>query len=135
MKKRILSILLVALMVMSVLPLSAFATSDSDAELGDVVYGHYDNGTWVQDPSSDGTTQDRETGISLRKTAVKTGDNTYDITLEVSTQQTTTVLPGSAATVLVIDTSGSMNHCADCGGDESHKGNCPHRDSYWVTSE
>ena len=45
MKKRILSILLVALMVMSVLPLSAFATSDSDAELGDVVYGHYDNGT------------------------------------------------------------------------------------------
>ncbi|MGI6013763.1 MAG: S-layer homology domain-containing protein [Oscillospiraceae bacterium] len=119
MKKRILSILLVALMVVSILPLSALAAEDPD-----VVYGQYQDGAWVQDPSSNGTVQDEATGIILSKTAKKTADNTYEITLQVVTKQTTTIQPGSAATVLVIDTSSSMNYCANCGGDGEHQRDC-----------
>ena len=57
----------------------------------------------------------------MTKTAKRTADNTYDITLKVvSTQTETTTKPGSAATVLVMDVSGSMDICATCNNSEQH---------------
>ena len=58
---------------------------------------------------------------SINKTATKTGDNTYEVTLEVVLQQTEEN-SGKAATVLVLDTSGSMAYCAECGVE----GDCVH---------
>lgn len=89
-----------------------------------VVYGKYDNGTWTQDANAKDTVTRKTEGdntLSLTKTAKRTADNTYDITLKVvSTQTETTTKPGSAATVLVMDVSGSMDICATCNNSEQH---------------
>lgn len=78
-----------------------------------------------ESPESSGTVEN--TGIggvkSVSKTAVPVKDddgnvipNQFDVTLNVVMEQaTTTVQPGAAATVLVMDVSGSMDYCAECG--------------------
>ena len=120
-RKRGLALLMCICMIFTLLPFSAFADASADKS---VVYGKYDNGTWTQDDNAkDTVTYDTEGGntLSLTKTAKRTADNTYDITLKVvSTQTETTTKPGSAATVLVMDVSGSMDICATCNNSEQH---------------
>lgn len=120
-RKRGLALLMCICMIFTLLPFSAFADGTSDKS---VIYGTYDKSgtTWTQDANAkDTVTYDTEGGntLSLTKTAEKKSDNTYDITLKVvSTQTETTTKPGSAATVLVMDVSGSMNICATCNNAE-----------------
>ena len=121
-RKRGLALLMCICMIFTLLPFSAFADASSDKS---VVYGTYDdNGTWTQDDKATDTVTyptDGNNQLSLTKTAKRTADNTYDITLKVvSTQTETTTKPGSAATVLVIDKSGSMDICATCNNSEQH---------------
>lgn len=131
-RKRGLALLMCICMIFTLLPFSVFA---EDAENGNrggtegtaqpsVVYGKYDNGTWTQDANAKDTVTYPTGGgnqLSLTKTAVKKADNTYDITLKVvSTQTETTTKPGSAATVLVMDVSGSMDICATCNNSEQY---------------
>ena len=127
-KKRGLALLMCICMIMTLLPVAAFA---DDAA---VVYGQYTDGVWQQDPSSEGSvTYEVEGGnsLTLSKTATALGDNTYRIDLKVvSTQTTTTTPPGSAATVIVIDISNSMKYCAECGKDE-HANSCQYYDDSW----
>ncbi len=132
MKKRILSILLVLVMAFSMLPVTALAV-DEDPSARPVVYGSYDeNGNWVEDRDSDGSYTDPESGIKVSKTAVPTGKpNEYTITLKVETGTTTTTVASEAATVLIIDVSGSMEFCAECGGDGLHKSSCKHFNPLW----
>ena len=101
----------------------------------DIRYGYYINGQWQES-----TVQDSDFGIdglqSISKTAAPVAgqDNTYDITLKVVMSQTTTTAPGAAATVLVVDTSGSTDWCSECGfepefnliplGTQYHKKTC-----------
>ena len=91
-KKRGLALLMCICMIMTLLPVAAFA---DDAA---VVYGQYTDGVWQQDPSSEGSvTYEVEGGnsLTLSKTATALGDNTYRIDLKViSTQTTTTTPPG-----------------------------------------
>lgn len=113
MKRRFWAGLLSFVMLWSLLPASALATNEEDA----VKYGEYKNSTWEATESS-GTVD--KTGIdgvkSVSKTAVPVKDddgnvipNQFDVTLNVVMEQaTTTVQPGAAATVLVMDVSGSM---------------------------
>ena len=132
-RKRGLALLMCICMVFTLLPFSVFA---EDAENGNrggtegtaqpsVVYGQYVNGTWKQDANAKDTVEygtEGDNTLSLTKTAVKKSDNTYDITLKVvSTQTKTTTKPGSAATVLVMDVSGSMAFCANCGKEKHDK--------------
>ena len=120
-RKRGLALLMCICMIFTLLPFSAFADGTSEP---DVVYGKYDNGTWTQDDNAKDTVTRKTEGdntLSLTKTAKRTADNTYDITLKVvSTQTETTTKPGSAATVLVMDVSGSMDICATCNNSEQH---------------
>lgn len=122
-RKRGLALLMCICMIFTLLPFSAFADGTSEP---DVVYGTYDeNGTtWTQDANAKDTVTCKTEGdntLSLTKTAKRTADNTYDITLKVvSTQTETTTKPGSAATVLVMDVSGSMDICATCNNSEQH---------------
>ena len=60
---------------------------------------------------------------SINKIATKKSDNTYEVTLEVVLQQTEEN-SGKAATVLVLDTSGSMAYCAECGAEPEE--DCEH---------
>lgn len=80
----------------------------------EVVYGNYEGNTWKKDdkdPNSSEVTEGTEGGntVKLSKTAtpVEGQDNTYNIELKVVTTQTTNNV--GAATVLVMDVSGSMN--------------------------
>ena len=132
MKKRIFALIMAMCLALSLLPASVFAENESDS---DVVYGKYGTGTtWTQD---DGTgTIGYKTGdgntITLSKKATPLGANTYRIDLEVKSTQTTTTTPsGAAATVLVIDTSGSMDYCSDCGQENSHADGCKYYNRNW----
>ena len=133
-RKRGLALLMCICMIFTLLPFSALA--DATAKDGDIVYGKYDNDdNWQKDNNLNDTTTyplSGENTLTLTKKATKTGDNTYQIDLKVvMTQTTSTTPPGSAATVLVIDTSGSMNICATCNsqsadrdGNYYHANNC-----------
>lgn len=112
-RKRGLALLMCICMIFTLLPFSALA----DATTQDVVYGRYGEKGWEQLTGEENrsTTSYNDGALQLTKEATKTGDNTYRIDLKVvMTQTTSTTPPGSAATVLVIDTSGSMDICATC---------------------
>lgn len=116
-RKRGLALLMCICMIFTLLPFSAFADGTSEP---DVVYGTYDNGTWTQDANATDTvtkTVDNQGNtVTLKKTATPTGnENEYKIDLEVITTETSSTKAGDAATVLVIDVSGSMDRCAECG--------------------
>lgn len=110
-RKRGLALLMCICMIFTLLPFSVLAETGGDAP---VVYGTYDSTgtTWTEDKNLNDTATHPLSGgneLTLTKTATKTADNTYRIDLKVvMTQTTSTTPPGSAATVLVIDTSGSM---------------------------
>lgn len=117
MMKRIIALFLALILTVGLLPTVALA-AEGDAGAAttsaDVKKGYYDNGTWT----AGDLTQTLPAGVkSINKTATKTGDNTYEVTLEVVLQQTEEN-SGKAATVLVLDTSGSMAYCAECGAKE-----------------
>lgn len=116
-RKRGLALLMCICMIFTLLPFSAFADGTSEP---DVVYGQYVNGTWKQVANAkDTVTETVDTQgntITLKKTATPTGnENEYKIDLEVITTETSSTKAGDAATVLVIDVSGSMDRCAECG--------------------
>lgn len=113
-------------MIFTLLPFSAFADASSDDS---VVYGQYDNnGKWKQVANAKDTVtypvDNQGNTVTLKKTATPTGNkNEYKIDLEVITTETSSTKAGDAATVLVIDVSGSMGDCATCGYEEglAHK--------------
>ncbi len=112
MKKKFLALVLTLAMVLSLVPATALATDGtSGTTTNDVVYGHYEGNAWKDDvPDRSDKLQDTVTTVD--KTAKKVGDNQYEVTLTVKMKhKETAVLPSAAATVLVIDTSGSMNYC------------------------
>lgn len=116
-RKRGLALLMCICMIFTLLPFSALA--DATVQDGDIVYGTYGtDGKWKEDKNLNDTETyplSGENELTLTKTATKIADNTYRIDLKVvMTQTTSTTPPGSAATVLVIDTSGSMDICATC---------------------
>ena len=120
--KRLLSAVLSVAMLISMLP----TVVSADEATSRVIYGSYEDGVWVQDPDGTGTVTTEE-GFVLTKVAVPDEDdpNKYTITLGVQTSTTTTTVnPTSAATVLVIDVSGSMKYCAECGGNGRHDRKC-----------
>lgn len=118
-RKRGLALLMCICMIFTLLPFSAFADASSDKS---VIYGTYDKSgtTWTQDANATDTvtkTVDNQGNtVTLKKTATPTGnENEYKIDLEVITTETSSTKAGDAATVLVIDVSGSMDRCAECG--------------------
>lgn len=121
--KRLLTWVLVLVMTLSLLPLNVLA--DETASSDNVKYGTIDeNGQWTA--TANGTGTNNSTGITGVKSVSKTAEpatdengniisNQYEVTLKVELEQTTsTTPPGAAATVLVMDHSGSMNGCASC---------------------
>ena len=125
-RKRGLALLMCICMIFTLLPFSAFADASSDDS---VVYGQYDNnGKWKQVANAKDTVtypvDNQGNTVTLKKTATPTGNkNEYKIDLEVITTETSSTKAGDAATVLVIDVSGSMGDCATCGNEEglAHK--------------
>ena len=145
-RKRGLALLMCICMIFTLLPFSALAESAGNengeadtgepagAEKGDIVYGSYDtNGdNWtpnyeltatnaVKQYPAQGETSATGANITYSKTAAKAeGDNTYDITLNVTSTAKKT------AVALVIDASYASQYCAECGKapSEGHKEYC-----------
>ena len=123
MKRRLLSIFMCLCVIMTFVPFSVFA-----ADEGNVTNGYYDEtGAWQK--GGDGTksyTANDGTKLTLSKTAEDKGNDNFEITLQVVAERTKELTPpGAAATVLVIDVSGSMEWCANCGTDTSrHAKDC-----------
>lgn len=135
--KRLLTWVLVLVMTLSLLPLNVLA--DETASSDNVKYGTIDeNGQWTATANSTGT--NNSTGITGVKSVSKTAkpitdeygkiiSNQYEVTLKVELEQTkSSSAPGAAATVLVMDHSGSMNGCASC---KSTMNDNPFYDSYY----
>ena len=107
--KRLLTWVLVLVMTLSLLPLNVLADETAPS---DVKIGHYDEGgSWAEGTPN----QNLPDGVdSVSKTAEPTGNsNEYTVKLEVKMHTTTETQTSyaQAATVLVIDTSGSMSYC------------------------
>ena len=82
-----------------------------------VISGYYDeNDNWQPGEGPGYYVINDNTTLTLNKTAEPTENvNEYTITLTAVVRSAATIIPAdSAATVLVIDTSGSMNGCASC---------------------
>ena len=120
MTKRIIALLLALILTVGLLPTVALAAGEGENPTTDnsVVTGKIVNGNWSQGAP----TQNKPSGvITVDKTAEKVPntDNQYKVTLKVVLEQTEEEQkPGAAATVLVLDTSGSMAYCAECGKKE-----------------
>ena len=132
-KKRVLSLLLALVMALSLLPTVAFATdaqtqAEKQIEGGTTpVYYTYDAdaGTFGTKTSTDPIVTSDGGKVEISKTISATGEeNLFDITLTVKTKQeiTQTTTSPDAAVVLVLDVSGSMGYCADCGTEETSHG-------------
>ena len=111
--KKIVAMLMAVAMAFSLLPVTAFATDGPSATTTeDVVGGYYNNDNqWVKgEQARSDKLQDTVTTVDKTATKVDDQDNQYNVTLTVQMKhKETAVPPGAAATVLVIDTSGSMN--------------------------
>lgn len=110
MSKKIVAMLMAVAMAFSLLPVTALA-ADTTPTL-DVVDGYYNNDNqWVKgEQARSDELQDTVTTVDKTAKKVDGQDNQYDVTLTVRMKhKETAVPPGAAATVLVIDKSGSMN--------------------------
>lgn len=121
MRKRIIALLLALILTVGLLPTVALAAEET-ANTNVVPGSIGTDGKWSQTPP----TQPKVDGVkTVDKTAEKVAgtDNQYKVTLTVVLEQTKEEQkPGAAATVLVLDTSGSMAYCAECGA----KDDCVH---------
>lgn len=121
MRKRIIALLLALILTVGLLPTVALAAEET-ANTNVVPGSIGTDGKWSQTPP----TQPKVDGVkTVDKTAEKVAgtDNQYKVTLTVVLEQTKEEQkPGAAATVLVLDTSGSMAYCAECGAE----GDCVH---------
>lgn len=135
MMKRIIALLLALILTVGLLPTVALAADGGETPTtgtGDVKNGYYEATIWKEGPLNQGKLP---TGVeSVSKTAKPTSNpNEYEVTLEVVLKKTESQeKPGAAATVLVLDHSGSMNGCADCnssknGANYYHTGSCKYR--------
>lgn len=135
MMKRIIALFLALILTVGLLPTVALAAEGGETPTtgtGDVKNGYYEATIWKEGPLNQGKLP---TGVeSVSKTAKPTSNpNEYEVTLEVVLKKTESQeKPGAAATVLVLDHSGSMNGCADCnssknGANYYHTRSCKYR--------
>ena len=129
MTKRIIALLLALILTVGLLPTVALADGGTPAAgtSNDVKNGYYADTTWKEGTLNQDTLP---TGVvSVSKTAKKVvgTENEYEVKLEVVLKKTESQEnPGSAATVLVLDHSGSMNGCAYCKSTTDDRGNYYH---------
>ena len=143
---KVLSILLLFCMLFSLMPTTVLAM-DSRETSQTTTNGAYTDGTWAAGGNGTATYTIDGTEVQLSKTAAAVDgmENTFDITLRVVTSTSVSTMTNSGAVVLVMDTSGSMAACAECGGPMvfsgrdyyyTHESDCTHynRNNNTVTS-
>ena len=143
---KVLSILLLFCMLFSLMPTTVLAMESRETSQT-TTNGAYTDGTWAAGGNGTATYTIDGTKVQLSKTAASVDgmENTFDITLRVVTSTSVSTMTNSGAVVLVMDTSGSMAACAECGGPMvfsgrdyyyTHESDCTHynRNNNTVTS-
>jgi hypothetical protein len=116
---KFIALLLTVLMVITLLPMSVLA---EDAETWGIT-----NAGGTSYYKADGTSGSSSSyDVSVSKDVEKTAtENQFKVTVNVKYKTTTTTTTSKdAATCLVIDASGSMGCCAECGGEDTHVKSC-----------
>lgn len=114
--KRILSMVMALCLTMGMLPTAAFATGDNVGP-----YQGYDEKGQTTDAeilTAEQSVKNTEEGkLQFSKTIKENSNDTFDITLKVTTTEELEKIPvtADAAVVLVLDVSGSMKFCSGCG--------------------
>ena len=123
---RILSVVMAFCLLLSAMPLPTMAEETGTVPSNEATNGSYVNGEWTEGGNGSTSYNIDGTDVTLSKTAtpVEGMENTFDITLKVQTSTTTTIHTASGAVVLVVDVSGSMDYCAECGGEDNHEVDC-----------
>lgn len=128
MMKRIIALLLALILTVGLLPTVALA-AEGAADTNVVSGSIGKDGKWTTAaPNQSNKPEGVET---VSKTAKPTSNpNEYEVELKVVLKQTSETKTGAAATALVLDCSGSMDWCTECGQDW-----CRHKtdDTYNVT--
>ena len=106
--KRVLSVLLTLVMILGLLPTSVLAYEPNQV-LEDGYFTVSKDGTATEVQGEIGAVTDQ--GYTVSKNITQTGKDSFDITLQVQTQQTVTT--NDAAVVMVLDTSASMDDQMD----------------------
>lgn len=115
MMKRIIALLLALILTVGLLPTVALAageTANNDVVPGSIGEG----GNWTTAAPDQSNMPEGVESVSKTAKKVEGKENEYEVTLEVVLKQTEQS-SGKAATVLVLDTSGSMAYCAECGAE------------------
>lgn len=119
MRKRIIALLLALILTVGLLPTVALAageTANNDVKSGSIG----EDGNWT--PEAPDQSNKPEGVETVSKTAKPTSNpNEYEVELKVVLKQTSETKTGAAATALVLDCSGSMEWCTQCG-----KKSCDH---------
>ncbi|MGO5048938.1 VWA domain-containing protein [Dysosmobacter sp. Sow4_B12] len=122
--KRGLSFFLALVMCISLVQITAFAADTSQIMAGNYEIGA-DNQIVTNEHGAANIVGDTvtEDGFTLtKKISAASGDNQFNVTLQVVTQQVVTTK--DAAVMIIIDNSGSMRYCAKCGAEEEHTEEC-----------
>ena len=138
---RTLCLLMSLVMALSLVQVSVFATADVDTQAANQIVSA--GGTNYYKANGDsvttGTGNRSNYDVSVSKNVSATGtENLFNVTANVQFKDTTSVTTaGDAAVAVVLDTSGSMAYCAECGGEKSHSSTCKYykKNSNNVTSE
>ena len=126
MTKRIIALLLALILTVGLLPTVALAAEGDTPAAGtssDVKNGYYEGTTWKEGTLNQGTLPTGVVSVSKTAKKVEGEENKYEVTLKVVLKQTEEN-SGKAATVLVLDTFGSMAYCAECGAEPDE--DCEH---------
>lgn len=125
MRKRIIALLLALILTVGLLPTVALAAGETPAAgtSNDVKNGYYEGTTWKEGTLNQDTLPTGVESVSKTAKKVEGEENKYEVTLKVVLKQTEEN-SGKAATVLVLDTSGSMAYCAECGAEPDE--DCEH---------
>lgn len=126
--KRGLSLFMAMTMCLSLIQISAFATADPNVVTqankqltgawdGDGVGGNDRVGGTVSYTGAGTVTTGSDWAVQLSRTLEATGtENLFNVNMEIVTKdEEIQVTNADAAVVLVLDTSGSMGYCAECG--------------------
>lgn len=115
--RRVMALFLATIMCVSLVQISAFAAGDAAAEQenAQMAAGKMGGTSYYK---ADGTPGDSNAyDVAISKDIAATGtENLFNVTTKVKYRNTTTSIKNKdAAVVLVIDVSGSMSGCSECG--------------------